>query len=184
MSTLGYLPERITAGATIWIAAANTTGDTNADIVIPSYLPASYSLSYQFAAATPITVAAVANGGGTGWTLEVTAAQTLLWKAGTCRFAGFATATSGGRVFLVDSGTIAVDPSPLSTSAWASVVAACDAAILAGATSGQLSSFGLGDMNITYRSPKDLMDLRAYAQTMAEQETGARMKRIIRARFP
>lgn len=186
MLDLGYIPDRIVAGETIWIAAANTTQATNADIVLTDYLPASYSLAYQFAAATPIAVDAVANGAGTGWTIEVTAAQTLAWKPGRIRFAGYVTALSGGRVFAVDAGAIEVTASPLATSDWTAVVAACDAAILAQMATGQTSgSFTVDGMSksFTYRSADDLMTLRAYAQNMADLETGNRPKRIIRSRF-
>ena len=186
MTNQGFLPDRVVAGETIWIAAANTTQATNADIILTDYLPASYNLAYQFAAATPISVSAVANGGGTGWTLEVTAAQTLVWKPGEIRFAGYVTAKTGGRVFAVDAGTIAVTASPLATSAWTAIVAACDAAILAqmgtGQTSGSFSVDGLSK-SFSYRSADELMTLRAYAKNMADLETGNRPKRIIRTRF-
>lgn len=185
MLNLGYMPERIVAGETIWISSSNTTQSTNGDIILTDYLPASYSLAYQFAAATPISVSAVTNG-GTGWTLEVTSAQTLVWKAGVIRFAGYVTALTGGRVFAVDAGTIAVTASPLATSSWTAIVAACDAAILAQMATGEQSgSFSVDGMSksFTYRSADELRTLRAYAQSMAESETGARAKRIIRARF-
>ena len=185
MLDLGYMPDRIVAGETIWIAAANTTQATNADIILDDYLPASYSLSYQFAASTPITVAAVTNG-STGWTLEVTAAQTLVWKAGRIRFAGYVTALSGGRVFAVDAGAIEVTASPLATSEWTAVVTACDAAMLAQAATGQVSgSFTVDGISksFTYRTQQELTTLRAYAQNMADLETGNRPKRIIRTRF-
>ena len=186
MTHQGFLPDRIVAGETIWIAAANTTQATNADIILTNYLPASYNLAYQFAAATPISVSATANGAGTGWTLEVTAAQTLVWKPGAIRFAGYVTAKTGGRVFAVDAGTIAVTASPLATSQWTAVVTACDAAILAqmatGQTSGAFTVDGLSQ-SFTYRNADELIILRAYAKTMADQETGNRPKRIIRTRF-
>jgi hypothetical protein len=180
-ANLGYMPASIVAGETIWIAAANTV-QAATDIELADYLPASYSLAYQFAASTPITVNAVANTGGTGWTLEVTAAATLAWKAGVIHFAGYVTHTSSGRKYAVDAGAISVTASPLATSAWTAVVAACDAALLAGATSGIVSA-GTDGLNFAYRSPSELINLRAYAQTMADQETGNRMRRIIRTRF-
>jgi len=186
MLDLGYMPDTIVAGETIWISAANTTQDTDVDIILTDYLPANYSLAYQFAAATPITVAAAANSAGTGWTLEVTAAQTLLWKPGRIRFAGYVTALSGGRVFAVDAGAVEVTASPLATSAWSAIVAKCDAAILAQMTTGQTSgSFSVDGVSksFAYRSIDELVHLRAYAQNMADSETGNRAKRIIRARF-
>jgi hypothetical protein len=183
MLTLGNLPSSIVAGETIWISASNTTQATNADIVLSDYTPAGgYTLAYKFAATTPITVSAAANGENTGWTLEVTAAQTLLWKAGTIRYAGYVTHTATGRVFAVDAGSIAVTASPLATSSWTAVVTACDAAILTYAANPH-GSFTIDGVTVSFRSLSQLLDLRAYAQTMADTETGARMKRIIRTRF-
>jgi hypothetical protein len=179
--TIGVMPLSIRAGETIWIAAANAK--SAGDILIDGYTPAGgYTLAYQFAGATPISVAAVANGANTGWTLELTPAQTLTWKAGTIRFAGYVTQTAGGRVFAVDSGTIAVEPSPLATSAWTAVVTKCDAAILAYAENPN-GSFSVDGLSVSYRSLSQLTDLRSYAKTMADQETGNRPLRIIRARF-
>ncbi len=181
MQNAGYMPLTIVAGESIWISASNTAQNLT-DITFSDYSPAGgYSLAYHFAAATPITVDAVANGDNDGWTLEVTAAQTLVWKAGTIRFAGYVT-DSNGRVFAADAGTIAVTPSPLATSAWTDVITACDAAILdyAGNPHGSINVDG---MSISYRSMDQLTRLRAYAKTMELQETGNRPKRIIRARF-
>jgi len=181
MENKGLLPTRVQAGETIWVASANTA-QSRADIIIDGYLPASYTLAYQFAGASPVTVAGVANGGGTGWTLEVTAAATLAWKPGTISFAGYVTQTATARVFAVDAGTIIVDPSPLSTSSWTAVVAACDAAILAYAGGG-MRSFSLDGMSYSFNDMSELTTLRAYAQNMADQETGGRMARVIRSRF-
>ena len=183
MQNIGYIPDSIVAGETIWIAAANTTQATNADIVFANYTPADgYTLAYQFAATTPITVAAAANGADTGWTLEVTAAQTLTWKAGTINFAGYVTHTESTRKHAVDAGAISVAASPLATSSWTAIVTACDAAILAFAGNPN-KTLSVDGMSIAYRSMDDLRNLRHYAQYMAEQETGGRMKRIIRTRF-
>ena len=183
ITNLGHIPADIVSGETIWISAANTTQDTNADIVLADYTPAGgYTLAYKFAASTPISVAAAANGDDSGWTLEVTAAQTLLWKAGTIRFAGYVTHTSTGRIFAVDAGTIRVTASPMATSSWSAVVTACDAAIATYAANPH-GSFSVDGMSVTYRSLSQLLDLRTYAQSMTEQETGTRGKRIIRTRF-
>jgi len=186
MINRGYMPNRIVAGETIWIAAANTTQSTGRDITFSDYTPASYTLAYQFAADTPVTVDAEVNDAGDGWTLEVTAAQTLAWKAGRVRFTGYVTNTDSGRVFAVDAGAIEVSPSPLATSDWTAVVAACDAAMLTQLKSGQQSgSISIGNMSrsFTYRSAQDLLALRAFAQKMADAETKSRPRRIIRSRF-
>lgn len=185
MQDIGYMPDRIVAGESIWIAAANTA-QALSDITLTGYVPPTYTLSYQFAAATPITVAAVANGADTGWTLEVTAAQTLVWKAGEISFAGYVTHASSGRIFAVDAGTIAVTASPLATSSWTAIVTACDAALLTQATTGnQSGTLSMDNMteSYTYRNTADLITLRAYAQNMASYEIGPRQKRIIRTRF-
>ncbi len=183
MANLGYLPASIIAGESIWISASNTTQATNADIILTDYTPADgYTLGYDFNAPTPITIAGVANGADTGWTLELTAAQTLLWKAGLIHFAGYVTKTSSSRKFAVDAGAISVAASPLATSAWTAIVTALDAAILEYAAT-PVGSFSVDGVNINYRSMEDLTNLRAYAKTMADSELGSRQKRIIRARF-
>ena len=180
MEKLGFVPDRIVAGETIWIAAANTI-QNKTDITLTDYTPAGgYTLAYQFAASTPITVTAVANGTNTGWTLEVTAAQTLVWKGGVINYAGIVTLSS--RSYAVDTGTIQVEPSPLSTSSWTAIVTAVDAAILTYAASPS-GSFSVDGMSFTYKSLKDLTDLRSYAKSMEQLETGSRIKRIIRTRF-
>jgi uncharacterized protein (UPF0264 family) len=184
MENKGFLPSRVQAGETVWVAAANTA-QSRVDIVIDGFTPATHTLAYQFAASTPITVSAVTNG-STGWTLEVSATATLAWKPGTIRFAAYATAIVGARVFAVDAGTISVDASPLATSAWSAVVSACDAAMLTQAGTGEQSgSFSIDGISksFTYRSAQDLITLRAYAQNMVEQETAGRMPRVIRSRF-
>jgi len=182
----GHLPQSIIAGESIWIAAANTA-QSRSDLTFSDYTPAGgCTLSYDFAAQTPVSVAGVANNDNTGWTLEVTAAVTLTWRAGVINYAGYATHTASARKFCVDAGSIAVTASPLATSQWTAIVAACDAAILAqmatGETSGSFSVDGLSK-SFSYRSADELITLRAFAKCMADQETGNRPRRIIRARF-
>jgi len=181
MDNLGHIPSRIVAGETIWIAAANTLQSRD-DIVLTDYLPTTHTLAYKFAANTPATIAGVANGDNTGWTLEVPAATTLAWKPTRINFAGFVTNATTGRVTAIDAGIVTVDPSPLATSDWTAVVTACDAAILKFAASPH-GSFSIGDMTVTYRSLSQLTELRAYAKTMEQAETGQRPKRIMRTRF-
>ena len=181
-TNLGYMPARIVAGETIWIAAANTTQAAQ-DIVLPLHTPASFTLAYQFAAATPITVNASANNANTGWTLEVAEASTLLWKAGTISFAAYATETAGtARKFAVDEGVIAVTASPLAVSQYAAALTACEAAI-ADYAANPNGSFTLGDMSVSYRSLSQLIDLRNYLKAQVNLQTGKRIKRIIRTRF-
>lgn len=176
----GFLPESIVAGESIWLSASNTTQSAE-DITFADYTPAGgYSLSYDFAASTPVTVAAVANGADTGWTLEVTSAQTLLWKAGQLSFAGYVTHSATGRKFAVDAGYISVTASPLSVSQWTAVVAACDKAIL---DSNGTTSFSVAGMSVTFKSTDEIIALRDYARAMERQETGNRFRRIIRSKF-
>jgi hypothetical protein len=182
MDDQGFLPDRIVAGETIWIASANTI-QAKADIVFPFYTPNDgYTLAYSFGSSTPITVSGVANGSGTGWTLEVASAQTLAWKPGTIRFSGLVTHTVSTRSYNVDLGSIAVNASPLATSQWTAIVTACDAAILTYAATPH-GSFTVDGFSVTFRSLSQLTDLRAYARNMADLETGNRQKRIIRSRF-
>jgi hypothetical protein len=178
----GHIPQSIVAGESIWIAAANTA-QSRSDLTFTDYTPAGgYTLAYAFAATSPVSVAGAANGDNTGWTLEVTAAVTLTWRAGVINYAGYVTHTTSGRKFAVDAGSIAVTASPLATSQWTAIVAACDAAILSGATSGTIS-FSVDGMSVSYRQPSELMHLRDYARMMELQDKGDRPRRIIRTRF-
>ena len=180
--SLGYLPARIVAGETIWIADANTLQGTQ-DIIITGISPADgYTLAYQFSAPTPISVSASANGDNDGWTLTVTAAQTLLFGAGNINFVALATHTSSGKVYSVDTGTIYVEASPLAVSEYAAALVAIDAAILNFATGGQ-RSFTLGDMSVTYGSLSELLQLRAHYQYLIANDTSKNRERIIRTRF-
>ena len=183
MENKGQLPASIVGGETIWLAAANTL-QTGSDIVLSDYTPAGgYTLAYQFAADTPQTVAAAANGDDTGWTLEVTGVQTLLWTPGAITFAGMATHTATSRVFAVDAGSIRVAASPLRQSSWKVALAACDAAI-ASFAGGEMSSFTIDGQSYSYRSLSQLIDLRAWLFNMVQKDQSGRQKRIIRSRFP
>jgi hypothetical protein len=180
---LGYIPAQVTAGETIWIAAANTTRPTDTDIILSDYTPnGGCTLSYLFAAATPITVAAVANGAGTGWTLEVTAARTLAWRAGSLAFAGQVT-NSSGRVWLVDEGFIVVRASPAAVSTYAAALAAVEAAIVEYA-SNPYGSFTIpGGITVQYRSIDELINLREFYRAEVSRDSASRARRIIRTEF-
>ncbi len=176
----GFIPDQIVAGESIWLSASNSTQSAE-DITLSDYTPAGgYTLAYDFAAAVPLTVTASPNGDNTGWALEVTAAQTLLWKSGQLNFAGYVTHTATGRKFAVDAGYISVTASPLSTSQWTAVVAACDKALLEGAG---VSGFNVAGMNVQFKTKDEIIALRDYARTMERQETGNRPRRIIRSKF-
>jgi len=182
MLNAGFLPSRIVGGESIWISAENAAQDGE-DIILTDYTPAGgYTLAYQFAAATPIAVAASANTGNTGWTLTVTGAQTLLWRPGNIRFAGFVTHTASTRIFAVDEGAIGVTASPLATSEYSAVLAAIEAAILAYATNPQ-GSISIDGMSIGYGSLRELIDLRDVYKAEVDRQTGRRIKRVIRTRF-
>ena len=182
MAQKRYFPDVVQAGETVWISAASVIDATKNDLVFDDFTPAGgYALSYSFGASTPITVAAVANSGNTGWTLEVTAAQTLAWRAGSMQYNALVTHTATQRVYVVEFGTVRVLPSPLATSSWTAVVAACDAAMLT-YSGNPNSSISVDGMTISYRSLENLTNLRAYAREMELAEKQHR-PRIIRARF-
>lgn len=182
---LGYLPASVVAGETIWIAEANLINSwAGKDIEIASITPAlGYTLSYDVAATIPITVAAVANVGNDGWTLTFSASQTLLWSAGNIRFAGYATHTSSARKFAVDTGIIRVSASPLTVSTWSAALTALDAAIATYAANPHGSFTIGGDFQVTYRSLKELIDLRAFITYEINKETSTCPKRKILSRF-
>lgn len=181
MSTLGYIPTRITGGESVWISEDNAQG-VGTDITISGFLPADYTLAYQFADATPITVAGVANTGGTGWTLELSSAQTLIFAPGGLPFSAFATDTDG-RTYLVDQGSMQVDASPLRISNWAAVLTAIDAAIATYAADGN-HTVSTDDMSVTAKSMEDLTNLRAWVKNELNRDTAGKVPRRILSRFP
>ncbi|MFA5264849.1 MAG: hypothetical protein WC378_13580 [Opitutaceae bacterium] len=183
-SNLGFLPAAVIAGETIYVAADNSVNAwAGNDIIIPGITPAGgYTLAYSFSAATPITVNAAANGANTGWTLTVTAAQTLVWRAGTIRFTALATLADPARVYAVDSGAIKVTASPLTVSQYQAALTAVEAAIASFGTTNK-RSIQQGDMSITYNSIQELLDLREFYRGEIARETSSRQKRIIRSRF-
>jgi hypothetical protein len=182
MDELGYIPARIVGGESIWISAANTA-QSSQDIIISGFTPAGgYTLAYQFAAATPFSVTAAANGANTGWTLDVTGVQTLTMKPGRVAFAGIITKTDGGRTFAVDSGGLVVIASPLRVSSWVAVLAAIDAAFLTVSTSPN-GSVSIDGMSVSYRGASDLISIRNYAQERLNSDNGRRGPSRILSRF-
>jgi len=183
-SQLGYIPANVTAGETIYISADNATQtDRNNDIILDDYSPAdSWTLYYDFAADTPITVTGVANDDNDGWELTVTSAQTLLWKAGLMSFSARVVNSDSSLTIVVDDGTISVKASPLAVSSYKTALTKIDAAI-ADYAQNPMSSFSLGDQTISYRSLQELLDLRYYYKYLVELETARRPKRIIRSRY-
>ena len=180
MENLGYIPAQVTAGESIWISASNTTWETDEDITLTDYTPAGGStLAYPFAAPTPITVSASANGANTGWMLEVTAAQTLAWRAGQMAFAG--KVTLSGRVWLVDEGVIVVRASPVVASSYAAALTAIEAAIAEYAANPYGSFTIPGGMTVSFRSLDDLLNLRAFYKAEVARDSAKRQRRIIRA---
>jgi hypothetical protein len=182
MRELGYIPARIVGGESIWIAEANTAQDSE-DIILDGFTPADgYTLAYQFAADTPISVDAVANGDNTGWTLNVTGTQTLTFTPGRVSFVGIVSHTTPARSHVVDSGGIYVNPSPMRVSAWKAVLTAIDAAMLtaAGTPNGSISVDG---MSMSYRGVSDLKSLRDYAVEQLRRDTGRRAPSRILSEF-
>lgn len=178
---LAFLPQRLTSGETIYIAADN--GKANAeDIIVTGYLPSTHTLQYQFAGTSALSVDGVANGAATGWTLTVTAAQTLLWRGGTIPFVGFATKTANGMVTAIDQGSIAVTASPL-TASWATTALAAVEAKIEGRASSDQESFTLGDMAVKFMAIDELVKLRDWLRAEVKRNGPSRIKRIIRTRF-
>ena len=178
----GHIPSRIVAGETIWISASNTL-QSKADIILDDYTPAAgYTLAYQFAAPTPVSVSAAANGANTGWTLEVSGAQTLLFGAGSVSFAGVVSIVDGEvtRAFSIDQGVIKVDASPMRVSSWVAVLASVDAAIATYASNPR-GSMSIEGMSVTYRSLSQLTDLRDYVTYRLQLDSAKRPRRIIRS---
>jgi len=182
MQELGYIPASIVGGESIWIAAANTA-QASQDITIAGFTPADgYTLAYQFAADTPLSVTAAANGDNTGWTLNVTPAETLTFTPGRMSFVGIVSHSTPARSFIVDSGGVYVNPSPLRVSSWKAVVADIDAAMLTAAATPN-GSISVDGMSVSYRGVSDLKSLRDYAVEQLRRDTGRRAPARILTRF-
>lgn len=175
-----FIPQSIIGGESIWISAANTVQNST-DIAYDSITPAEgYTLAFLFSADSPLTVAAVANADNTGWTLDVTGAQTLTFSPGDLSYA--AIATKSGRSIYVESGIIIVKPSPVRVSAWKQVLADIDNAIAQYSKSPN-GTVSMGDMQVTYKSMADLTKMREYAEHKLRRDTGQGVRRRILTRF-
>jgi hypothetical protein len=114
---------------------------------------------YQFGSATPLTVAC--DIAGDVFTLNLSAANTLVLRSGSIRFVALATTTATGAVECVDSGTITVEPSPVATSDYEAGLEAVEAAILNYAANPN-QKVALSGMMVEYRSIEDLITLKSY----------------------
>ncbi len=171
MDPLEILPTAIHGGETIAV-----------DIVVSGFLPATHTLAYHFAAAVPVTVAAVANTAGTGWTLAVPTATTVTWPSGSLSFVGMVTAIAGGVVTAVDAGAIRVTASPLFVSWAKNALTAVQAVIEGRATDGQIN-MTIGGMNVGFMSLDSLIKAREFLQAEVRKQGANRQSRIMRARF-
>lgn len=180
MEEKGFIPAGVTGGESIWISALNTAQNST-DLTFDGFKPSDgYTLAYQFAADTPVSVSGVAS--GDGWTLDITPATTLTWRPGRIAFVGIVTHTASQRTFIVDSGSISVTASPMRVSSWKAVVAACDAALLTASASPN-GSMTVDGVSVSYRGAADLTRLRDYAAQQLKADTANRMPRKILTRF-
>lgn len=182
MAKLAIIPADIRGGESLWISASNP--DYPQDIIVYGSLPDTHNLSYTFSTgiSLPLTVEGLPNGDGTGWTLELTPAQTLAFTPGPVRYTGQVTNKDTGRVKIVDEGTLFVMSSPARASHWGAVVQSIDAAI-ADYASNPNGRITMGDMSVSYRSIDELIRLREYAIHMLQADSGRSPRRIIRTRF-
>lgn len=162
-----------------------TAGETVSETITMADYPAAdgWAVSYRFAAPTPISQAC-AGGTDGAWTLSLSSAQTLT-LAGRVRFDALATQTAGesvAQVVAVDSGVIAVAPSPLAVSKWSAVLAAVETAIATWGTNDQ-RSMSIEGMSISYKSLDELLNLRAFCTREISRDTGSKRPRFILSRF-
>jgi hypothetical protein len=171
---LHKMPDTLTAGESLSVTVA-----------IDGKTPdAGYTLVYRLAIDTVgITAAGVDNGEG-GWTVSLTAAQTIAMPSGILVFD--ALVTLGTTTELVDRGNITVTASPLFVSQWAAVLEQVDAAIAAWATSGgKATSISVDGMSTSFSvsSLTDLQNLRAFCIRQRNRERGTRTPYRILTRF-
>lgn len=153
--TLNILPSSIIAGESI---VKTITG----------IVAGESSLSYQFAADTPVSVdCAVVND---AFILTVSAAQTLTFRNGRISFVGMLT-DNAGVVSCVDSGVIIVAPSPMATSDYSTALTAVEAAI-AEYGSNPNAKVKVGDIDIEYKSLDDLLTLRNFYRNEVKKDKG------------
>ena len=163
------MPDQLTAGETLAVTVA-----------ITDYTPdAGYVLAYRFAAPTPITATGVDDSTG-GWTVTLTAAQTLTLVAGQLAFD--ALVTKAGVATAVDRGMIQVLASPLTVSQWNATLTAVDAAIASYGASNQ-RSFSVDGMSVSFKTLDELLNLRAFCIREIRRETGAAKPYRILSRF-
>ena len=164
------------------IVAGETVSET---ITMVDYPAASgWVVSYRFATPTPLTQACTGGTAG-AWVLALTSAQTLTIPSGRVRFDALATQTVGeavAQVVCVDSGVIVVEASPLTVSAWSTVLTAVDAAIATWGTNDQ-RSMSIEGMSISYKSLDELLKLRAFCTHEINRDTGNKRPRLVRSRF-
>ena len=165
------------------IPATLTAGESiAATITLDGYAPNDgYTATWRFAAPEPISVAGVSASEGAAWAVTLSPAQTLLFRRGNLSWDVLAEKAGGATV--AKRGTITVYPSPLAVSQYAAALAAVEAAIATFGTNAK-RSFSIGAMSVSYRSLKELLDLRGYYKREIARETsmtgGAR---IVRTRF-
>lgn len=183
MKHAGFIPAQIVSGETIFVSASNTKQSwAGSDINFDDYSPADgYSLEYQFAAATPVTVAAVANGANDGWTLLIPATTTIAFAPGKLQFVGFIK-DGNDQMFAVDAGSIDVTASPLRVSEWKARLTAIDSAI-AKLAANPRASVSIEGISYSYRQTKELLELRDFIAARLAEDTANRPVRIIRARL-
>jgi hypothetical protein len=171
---LELMPDGLTAGESLSVTVA-INGKTPA---------AGYTLSYRMAIDTVgITAAGVDNNAG-GWTVALTAAQTIAMPSGLLVFD--ALLTLGTVTELIDRGELPVTASPLFVSQWAAVLVQVDAAIAAWAASGSKStSISIDGMSnsLSVSSLADLQSLRSFCIRQRNRERGTRTPYRILSRF-
>ena len=169
---LNIMPKSIVAGESVSLAVAinGVTPDGG------------WSLTYRLAASPGLSVEGVAD--GDGWSVNITPAQTLTFPRGLIRFDALAKKGSGAdeQSLLVDSGTIAVSPSPIAESAWSAVLVQVDAAIASWGTSPN-RSVSIDGMSVTFRNLDELLRLRAFCLQQVARDRGGMGPRVIRTRF-
>lgn len=167
--TLDLFPNTLTPGESVSVT-----------FMSPSYAPEDgWAIAYRFAATDPITVDGVDDSEG-GFTVALTAAQTLTMTAGALVFD--AIATKGPVSTAVDRGQITVMPSPITVSRWQAVLTAVEESI-AGFAGNSNRSMTVDGMSVTYRSMDELLNLRAFCIKQIARDKGSRLPHVIRSVF-
>lgn len=170
MEQLGILPLAIIGGESI----------TKTIMVNLHSSDDGWELKYVFSD-TPVTQIICTAADNGAFTLTVPGANTIPWPSGVIRYVAYA--TKAVIIEAVDAGAIDVTASPLAPPSWAAAALTAVEATLAGTATSDQASMSIDGMNLSRRSPEQLITLRNWLRAEARLAGANRPRRVIRSTF-